>query len=96
MICAAFGMVIGEQCFVAYQKNENDFEIKTIEELQKGDLIICRKDIKNISDQILFVKGNKYEILSIESNFIILNHMLYGLEYDVYKFKFIKENFVKI
>ena len=62
-----------------------------------GDKLICIKDIYNLLNNPLFVKGNTYKVLSIIDNEdIILDHILYANEYGDFTENFVNKNFINL
>lgn len=64
--------------------------------MKKGDTLICKNEIKNLLGWILFKKGEKYEILDIDDDFIYLNHIMYGNEFNSFSIDWVNENFTNI
>jgi hypothetical protein len=64
--------------------------------MKKGDTLICKNEIKNLLGWILFKKGEKYEILDIDDDFIYLNHIMYGNEFNSFSIDWVNENFINI
>jgi len=56
-----------------------------------GDKYICEQSIYNIFNKPLFIKGEIYEILDIDGNYITLNHILYSNEYMGHKKSILKK-----
>lgn len=68
--------------------------------MKQGDKLRCLKTIKNVYGQPLFLKGQTYEILYVDTEniktYITLNHILYANEYMPYELEWISRNFKKI
>ena len=65
--------------------------------MKKGDKLICKKDIKNIFGCSLFEKDKTYEVLYVDHEkphiMVVLNHKMYGNEYNEYPIDWVNENF---
>lgn len=68
--------------------------------MRKGEKLICKKDIKNISGCILFEKGKVYEVLYIDNEksniMVVLNHKMYDNNHNGYSIEWINENFTHV
>jgi hypothetical protein len=60
-----------------------------------GDKLKCLKTINNLLQMPLFIENNIYEVLDVDEDNIILNHIMYGNEYGHFNIKLISENFKK-
>jgi hypothetical protein len=65
-------------------------------DIKIGDKFKCLKTINNIFRHPLFIKDNVYDVLSIDDEYITLNHVLYANEYSPFKLDFILINFEKL
>ena len=64
---------------------------------KKGDKLICIKNVTNLINYPLFIKGNTYEVLDVsDGEYLILNHILYGNEYGDFTIDFTDKNFKKL
>jgi hypothetical protein len=67
--------------------------------MRKGDKLLCLKNINNLFDQPLFIKGEIYEVLYVDNEGIsievCLNHILYANEYNTFKLEWVNKNFKK-
>jgi len=61
-----------------------------------GDKLICKRNIYNMMDQPLFIKGETYTVLfnDTDNETVSLDHILYGNEYGEFDYDFVKKNFV--
>ena len=64
--------------------------------LKLDDKLFCKKTINNILGWPLFEKGETYTVLGIDELGIILDHNLYGCEYQALDIKSVNKNFKKI
>jgi hypothetical protein len=65
--------------------------------MKKGDKLRCLNTIKNVFHQPLFLKGEIYEVLYIDTEniktYVTLNHILYANEYMEYELEWVEKNF---
>lgn len=64
---------------------------------QIGDKLICQRDIVNFLGMPLFLKGDEYTILDILCpDEIILDHILYGNEFNDWSEDYVDKNFINV
>lgn len=65
--------------------------------MRKGDILICKENVNNIFGMPLFEKEKEYEVLYVNNErvevLITLNHNLYANEYMEYPIKWVLEKF---
>lgn len=65
--------------------------------MKKGDKLICVKSVNNSIGLPLFEKDKEYEVLYVDNEkvkvYIVLNHNLYGDEYNLWDIDWIHKHF---
>jgi len=65
--------------------------------MKKGDKLICIKSVNNLLEQPLFEKGKEYEVLHVDNEkvkvYVVLNHNLYGNEYNEWEIEWVYKHF---
>jgi hypothetical protein len=67
-----------------------------VNDIKKGDKLICLYDIGNFFGQSLFKENQIYTVLDVDNDLIYLDHILYANEYTSFDSEWVIENFKKI
>jgi hypothetical protein len=62
----------------------------------KGNKYICIETIKNVFSMPIYEKGEIYEVMWVDDEYVTMNHILYANEYAQHSIKFLEKKFKSI